>query len=71
MTHSKETWKEDVLKYLEKNSDRKVSIKEIFSMYGLVSTTLLDAVEELRSENKISTVRDEKNKIWLTHKKEV
>lgn len=61
-------WEEDVLTYLEENKGRMVSIFEMHSMHGLVSASLLEAVEKLERGNKIEVVWDANNKKWLKHK---
>jgi len=61
-------WNEDVLIYLEKNKNRLVSVYEMHSMHGQVAASLLEAVDKLEKEDKITIIWDENNKKWLKHK---
>lgn len=65
---SVEEWKKITLEYIEKNKNKDISIFEIFSLYGLVPTTLKSAVEELEKEGAIGIVKDKEGKKWLKYK---
>jgi len=66
MGKTKEEWKEVILRYLEKNKSKWISIFEIFSMNGGIPKELKEAVEELEIENnKINVEINDEGKKWL------